>query len=156
MGEGRQKSVYSTGQYIRKPLPLQPNSLSSSFTASYLDCMRHKGNWRCIVRADINPWYFHCSPLKSSFPSLLLGNSHRARGHANHGEILRFSDKDRKKEKKHKLQQQLVPFFVFTFVLSSFQSQKFLTAEGCSKAGFNQIQTSMATYLRPSYSHSHS
>lgn len=66
-GWGPQKSIYSTGQYIWKPLPLQPDSLSLSFTASYLDRRQHKGNWYYIVRADINPWYFHCSPLKVLF-----------------------------------------------------------------------------------------
>lgn len=115
-GWGSQKSIYSTGQFIRKPLTLQPNSLSPSFTASYPDRRLHKGNWHHIVRVDINPWYFHCSPLKFSSPSLLLGHSHRAgesRQPLRDNKIL--SDKDRKKEKKHKLQSRLV----FSFFLSS-------------------------------------
>lgn len=56
-----------------------------------------KANWHYIVRTDINPWYFHCSLLESPFPSLLPGNSHRARGQTNRGEILRYSDNNRKK-----------------------------------------------------------
>lgn len=118
---GLQKSIYSAGQYIWMPLLLQPNSLSPSFTASYLERSQHKGNWYYIVRADINPWYFHCCPLTSFLPSLLQGDSHRTRGHTpNHEDIL--SDWQTKTRRK-KVQRWLIPFFFFLhfdFVLSLF------------------------------------
>lgn len=121
-GEGPQKSIYSMGQYIWKPLPLQSKSLSLLFTASYLDCSPHKGNWYYIVRTDINPWYFHCVPLKSSLPSLLAANSHRVWGQSGQGAVLVYlTTKTKRKERKGKESAATISsvFVAITFVLLS-------------------------------------
>lgn len=42
--------------------------------------------------------HFHCAPLKSFFPRPLLTNSHRAWGHTDQQQILKYSDKDRERK----------------------------------------------------------